>query len=212
MQTEALISMLAASAGPAPRAVVARHLWPVALLGLLLPAAFSAFKWGFLPLQFWAANPGLWLKLGYVLVLSAAACWLVSRLAKPAASARVPALVFAGVLTAMALGAGVWWSQLAAPQQAQALWGHSWRVCPWVVLSLSLPALATGLWVLRQLAPTRPVAAGWAVGLFAGALGASGYAFACAETSPAFVAIWYTLGVLASGALGAVLGPKVLRW
>ncbi len=212
MQTDALITLLAAGAGPAPRAVVARHVWPVAALGLLLPAGFSALKWGWLPLQFWAANPGLWLKFGYVLVLSAAAGWLVARLAKPAASVRAPSLLFAGVLAAMALGSGLWWAQLAGPQQAVAFWGHSWRVCPWVVLSLALPALGAGLWVLRQLAPTRPLAAGWAVGLFAGALGASGYALACAETSPAFVAVWYSLGVLASGALGAALGPRVLRW
>jgi hypothetical protein len=44
------------------------------------------------------------------------------------------------------------------------------------------------------------------------ALGACGYALACAEPSPAFVAAWYTLGILATGALGAALGPRVLRW
>ena len=49
-------------------------------------------------------------------------------------------------------------------------------------------------------------------GLLAGAVGAFGYAFACEEASPAFVAAWYTLGMLMAGALGALLGPRVLRW
>jgi hypothetical protein len=28
----------------------------------------------------------------------------------------------------------------------------------------------------------------------------------------AFVATWYTLGIGLAGALGALLGPRVLRW
>jgi hypothetical protein len=80
------------------------------------------------------------------------------------------------------------------------------------VLALSLPALVGALWALRGLAPTRPGAAGLAAGLLAGALGALGYSLACTELSPAFVAFWYSLGIGLAGALGAVLGPWVLRW
>jgi hypothetical protein len=212
MQTDALIRMLAAGAGPAPRAAVAKRLWPIALLGLALPAVVSMLRWGLIPMATWAVTPGLWLKLGYVLVFAAAALWLVARLSRPAAPTRLPLLVLLAVPTVMALGAGLWWSQLAGPQQAAALWGHSWRVCPWLVLGFSLPALAGSFWALRQLAPTRPRAAGAAAGLLAGALAASGYALTCMETSPAFVAIWYSLGIVASGALGALLGPRLLRW
>jgi hypothetical protein len=46
----------------------------------------------------------------------------------------------------------------------------------------------------------------------AGALGALGYALSCEESSPAFVAVWYTAGVALVGLLGAALGPRVLRW
>ena len=48
--------------------------------------------------------------------------------------------------------------------------------------------------------------------LFAGALGAAGYALACTETSPGFVAAWYSLGIGLTAALGAIVGPRVLRW
>ena len=42
--------------------------------------------------------------------------------------------------------------------------------------------------------------------------GAFGYALSCTELSPAFVAIWYSLGIGLAGALGAALGPWTLRW
>jgi hypothetical protein len=80
------------------------------------------------------------------------------------------------------------------------------------VLVLSLAALAGSIWAVRGLAPTRPGAAGFAAGLLAGSLGAFGYSLSCPEASPAFVAIWYTLGIAFTGAVGAALGPRVLRW
>jgi hypothetical protein len=46
----------------------------------------------------------------------------------------------------------------------------------------------------------------------AGSLGALGYALSCTELSPAFVAVWYSLGIASTGALGAALGPRMLRW
>jgi hypothetical protein len=116
------------------------------------------------------------------------------------------------VVAAMAL-LGVF-AVVAAPsgERMAAVLGHSWSRCPFNVLALSLPALGGALWALRGLAPTRPRAAGLAAGLFAGGLGACGYALACTELSPAFVAVWYSLGIGLSGALGAALGPSTLRW
>jgi hypothetical protein len=77
---------------------------------------------------------------------------------------------------------------------------------------LSIPALGGVLWAMRGLAPTRARMAGLAAGLLAGAVGAAGYALACGETAMTFVAIWYSLGIAMTGALGALLGPRLLRW
>jgi hypothetical protein len=103
---------------------------------------------------------------------------------------------------------------LATPsgERVAAVLGESWSRCPWRVFALSLPALAGALWAVRGLAPTRLRAAGAAAGLLAGAVGAFGYALSCPETSPAFVALWYPLGMAVTAALGALLGPRVLRW
>ncbi len=63
-----------------------------------------------------------------------------------------------------------------------------------------------------MLAPTRPALAGAAAGLAAGALGAFIYAFHCDESAAAFVALWYTFGIVSVGAIGAVAGRVLLRW
>lgn len=211
MKTDELIELLARGAGPAPKAVAARRLAPVAVLGVAASTLLSLTLIGPIPPAFYAtAAP--WIKLGYAASIAAAGAWLTARLARPAARASAPARALALVVAAMsALGLT---ALLAATPAARgdALLGHSWWSCPWNVLAFSLPALAGALWAVRGLAPTRPRAAGLAAGIFAGALGAFGYALSCPELSPAFVALWYTLGIGLTGLLGALLGPRLLRW
>jgi hypothetical protein len=206
-----LIDMLARNAGPAPRALAARRLVPAAGGGMLLSTAAALAFLGPIPSTLFAtAAP--WMKLAYGGALALATGWLAARLSQPAAPVSWPqGLVIAVLLLMAAAGAA---SLVAEPPGArvQALLGPSWLSCPWSVLVLSLPALAAALWAVRGLAPTRPRAAGWAAGLMAGSVGAIGYALACPEASPAFVAVWYTLGIALTGCLGAVLGPRVLRW
>jgi hypothetical protein len=138
--------------------------------------------------------------------------WPFARLARPVAHTRAPWRLVGAVVLAMVL-LGSWQVLQAEPgSRSQALLGHSWASCPWNVLLLSLPALGGAFWALRGLAPTRPRAAGLAAGLLAGAVGAAGYALSCSELSMAFVAVWYTLGIALAGALGALLGPRLLRW
>jgi hypothetical protein len=72
--------------------------------------------------------------------------------------------------------------------------------------------LAATLVVLRGMAPTRPGLAGFAAGAFAGGLAATVYGLHCGESTMVFVGTWYTLGVLGTGALGAVIGKWALRW
>ena len=211
MKTDALIDLLARDAGPAPRAAAARRLWPAVLGGLLLSAGVASAWFGTIPAAMFE-TPAPWVKLLYAGLLGLAAAWLTARLSRPAAPLAQARLATAVVVLTMAtVGAA---SLLAAPADGRlaALLGQSWFSCPGSVLALSLPALAAALWAVRGLAPTRPVAAGFAAGVMAGSVGAFGYALSCPEASPAFVATWYTLGIALTGALGAALGPRVLRW
>lgn len=211
MKTETLIDMLARSAGPAPRAAAARRLAPAAALGLAASALVALAVLGGIPTEMYR-TPAPWMKLAYAGALAAAAGWLTARLSRPVARVRAPALVAAAVVAAMlAIGAGI---VALTPAQAReaAILGHSWSRCPASVFALSLPALAAALWAVRGLATTRPRAAGFAAGLMAGAVGALGYALSCTETSPAFVALWYSAGIALVALLGGVLGPRLLRW
>ncbi|MBA3623182.1 MAG: DUF1109 domain-containing protein [Methylibium sp.] len=211
MKTETLIDVLARGAGPAPRAVAARRLWPAAAVGLLASAAMALTLFGSIPAAMYA-TPAPWIKLAYAAALALAAGWLTARLSRPVARLSWPSrALLAAVVVMAALGA---WTVLAAgpTERLAALVGETWRSCAWNVLAFSMPALGGVLWAVRGLAPTRPRAAGFAAGLLAGAVGALGYALACPEVSPAFVAVWYSLGIALTGVFGAVLGPHVLRW
>ncbi|WP_088280233.1 DUF1109 domain-containing protein [Ideonella sp. A 288] len=211
MKTSELVALLATGAGPAPRAVVARRLLPVVLAGGALSAALAIGVLGLVPERM-LAGQALWTKIAYSAALMLAAGWLASRLARPAAPTGAAWRWVAAVVAVMVLAALAALATMPGAERLRSLLGHSWSICPWTVLALSLPALAGTLWALRGLAPTRPRAAGAAAGLLAGAAGACGYAWACTEESTVFVAAWYTLGIGLTAALGALLGPRALRW
>lgn len=211
MKTDDLITLLARGAGPAPHLAMAPRLVPVALAGVLLSAVLAVGALGAIPAEMYG-TPAPWMKLAYAGALAAAGGWLTARLARPVAALAAPvraALAAVGLM--LALG-GVVLATTPPGQRLAALLGPSWLTCPWSVFLLSLPTLAATLALLRRLAPTRLRAAGFGAGLFAGALGAAGYALSCTEDSAAFVAVWYTLGIALSAGLGALLGPRVLRW
>lgn len=211
MKTDVLIDMLARGAGPAPQAVAARRLWPAAALGLLASAALAVALFGSVPAAMYS-TPMPWIKLAYAAALALAAGWLTAGLSRPVARLSAPRLALLAVAAAMALlGLGAVLSAGPGRQSGQLL-GRTWLTCPSSILALSIPALVAALWAIRGLAPTRPRAAGFAAGLLAGAVGAFGYALACPEMSAAFVAVWYSLGIVLTGVLGAILGPWVLRW
>jgi hypothetical protein len=62
------------------------------------------------------------------------------------------------------------------------------------------------------MAPTRLRATGAVIGLAAGGISAALYSLHCPEAGASFVLTWYTLGILAPALLGALLGPRLLRW
>jgi hypothetical protein len=152
------------------------------------------------------------MKWVYSASLGIAAVAATAQLARPTGrSLRVLWALAVPVL--LLLGIGI--SELArTPKQDWlAMWlGESWKVCPWLVLTLALPIFAGLLWSFRALAPTRLRAAGATAGLAAGAWAATIYCLHCPEVSAIFVLTWYSLGILLAAGLGAVLGPRLLRW
>lgn len=68
------------------------------------------------------------------------------------------------------------------------------------------------IWALRKGAPTNLRRTGAMAGLVAGAVGASAYAFACPVNSIPFIAVWYGAGIALCILIGALVGPRLLRW
>jgi hypothetical protein len=123
----------------------------------------------------------------------------------------VPVLLIAPLLAMWAL-AVVALTGADAQQRAVLFLGQTWDACPLRIAVLSAPVFAAAMWGMRGLAPTRPGLAGAAAGLLAGACGALVYSFHCPELAAPFLGTWYVLGMLIPTALGAIMGPLVLRW
>jgi hypothetical protein len=211
MKTVELIELLSKEAGPAVQVSMARRLVPAGMLGGLVAAILVLAVLGLIP-QSMFFEPGPWIKIAYASALAFAAASLVARVGKPGASGRQAVLAVLGVVGVMAMAGVISYLGTPESERAPALMGHSWLVCPWAILSLSVPVMAGSFWAMRGLAPTDLTLAGTACGVFSGAVAALAYALACTEPAAPFIAVWYTLGIALSGALGAFLGPKFLRW
>jgi hypothetical protein len=98
------------------------------------------------------------------------------------------------------------------PGDTKLLLGASWQSCSLCIAALSVPVTAMIGWAVRRQAPVHLRRAGAAVGMTAGAAAAAIYALACPENSLAFVLVWYSAGIALSTAMGALLGPRLLRW
>jgi hypothetical protein len=65
---------------------------------------------------------------------------------------------------------------------------------------------------LRHGAPTRPAVTGAIAGLMSAGLAATLYASHCTDDSPLFVATWYSIATALVAAIGALAGPRLLRF
>jgi hypothetical protein len=213
MNTDELVQMLARGLEPTPPGVAQRR-WTLALAASVpVAACLMLITLGLRPdlLQV-ATLPMFWLKLALPLALCAGALRVAARLARPGATLGasavwlvIPVAVIWSVAAFALLG--------AAPATRPALlFGETWQACPLYIASLSVPMLLATLWALRGLAPTRLRLAGAAAGLLSGAAAAGVYALHCPELAAPFIAVWYVLGMLLPAVVGALVGPRVLRW
>ncbi|HVL58934.1 MAG TPA: DUF1109 domain-containing protein [Burkholderiaceae bacterium] len=213
MKTDELIAMLAA--GPTAvdsRAYLRRFataLGWAAFGGMLLMAIFLGVR---PDLAQAASVPMFWVKLGFGIVLAAAGVIAAARLGRPGARTGIAGWLVAAPIALLWLGAVLVLIQAEPGERMALVLGQTWRECPWNIALLSVPAFAASFWALRGLAPTRLRIAGAVAGLLAGSIGATVYALHCPELAAPFLAVWYVLGIALTTAVGALLGPRLLRW
>jgi hypothetical protein len=212
MRTDDLIAQLADGLEPVKAGAVTRLLLVALAVGAAASAIVMLSVLG--PRHHFAVvimGFGMWMKLAYTFVVAFFGFWLLERAGRPGADMRPPAAMLALPVLAILLLAGV---QMAAPgaDMHRLVMGQSARVCAMLIVMVAAPSLVAAFWALRRLAPTRLGLAGAGAGLFAGALGAFVYAFHCNEDAAPFVAVWYTLGIALTTAIGAFSGRWALRW
>ncbi|MFP1682350.1 NrsF family protein [Alloalcanivorax sp. C16-1] len=213
MKTDDLITLLANGTEATERHAVGRRLTVAVLIGAMLALALVAGLFGINPaLPRWVGTPLFWWKpaLPALLLIVGLAC--VGRLARPGGTPGRLAVVLLVPAVVMWVAALYPLSTVPAAERPGLILGQTWRTCALNIAMLSLPAFAASVLALRQLAPTRPRAAGAAAGLVAGAIATLAYSLHCPEMAPPFWAIWYLLGMAIPVCAGALLGPRLLRW
>lgn len=213
MKTNELITMLASGAEAVEPDALSRRYRTALGWGAFGTTLLMAILLGVRPDLAEATRlPMFWVKLAFPAALLAAALLAVLRLSRPGVRlGRVPAAVAAPVL-AMWLLAAIVLLGAAPGERDELVLGQSAASCPITITLLSVPLFCSALWALKGLAPTNLALAGAAAGLFSGAGGALVYALYCPEMAAPFIGIWYLLGMLIPAAMGALLGPRLLRW
>ncbi|NYT40741.1 DUF1109 domain-containing protein [Sphingomonas sp. R-74633] len=213
MNTDDLIAQLSRDVPPVRRRAVGWRLAIGLALGGLVSAGLVALVLGIRPdLGLAMRGTAFWVKWSYTFSLAIAAVVMIAQLARPD-SQRLRWTWLLAIPVTLLAGLGALELARTPPGKWLAMWlGHSWMICPWLVLALAMPIFIGLLWSFRRLAPTRLRAAGAAAGLAAGAFAATVYCIHCPEVSAIFVLTWYSLGILLAASLGALLGPRLLRW
>lgn len=213
MTTSDLVDALAADLPPRPPAWTTRRLASGLLSGVAVSLAVTLLLWGPRPdLAAAVATGPFWAKLGFAGLLAASGVAATARFARPGGAARGATACAYATIAVMACLAGAQLARAPAGAERQLLMGSTAASCPWLIMLLALPILAGGIWAMRAMAPTRLSRAGAELGLAAGAGAAVIYALSCDESAIPFVLIWYGLGMAAPTAIGALLGPRLLRW
>lgn len=213
MKTDQWIDLLAADAEPVDSTAHTKRMMLTCAIGLGIAAWWATELWGWrsFDAQDWAM-PMLWVRWAFCLAVIATSWHAVDRLARPGRSLKGLALWVGLPFASMAALALVQITAADPQDRLDLLMGSSALQCPTNIAQVAAPVFMASLWLMSRMAPTQPAWAGAAAGLLAGGVGALGYTFHCTELAAPFLAVWYVLGMAIPAALGAVLGPRLLRW
>ncbi|KAA9385977.1 NrsF family protein [Neorhizobium galegae] len=212
-KTDDIIDALVGDLKPVPRHALARRFaagaLPALAVSLVLMLAILGLR---IDMAEALMLPVFWIKSAYNALLATAAFLAAYQLARPDGS-RGRFFPFAAAIVAIMTVVAV--SQLMmspAETYRTLIIGSSAPHCPLLIFLFALPVFAGNMWVLRRGAPTDLRLTGFIAGIAAGAAGAWVYSWFCTENGMPFVLVWYSLGILLTGILGSLLGPRLLRW
>lgn len=212
MPTQTLIQSLCDDLQPVQRGAVERQIGLACAFGAAISLFILIETLGIQPdLTDMGAIVPFTIKVGYALTLTTLGIDATMALSRPGGAPKFPARTVLYALVALALLALTQLSGNPTHDGAMLL-GGSWQYCSLRIAALSLPITLLMTLAVRAQAPVRLREAGAALGLTAGALAAAIYALSCGEASFGFILLWYSLGIAIATAIGAALGPRILRW
>ncbi|MDY7577800.1 DUF1109 domain-containing protein [Herbaspirillum sp. RTI4] len=213
MKTTDFISLLSAGVAPVERHVAPRRFSRALVLGSLGSIVLMLLFFGVRPdIRVMLVTPLFWAKLAFPLVLAGAALLASARLSRPGIRPGNAWVALSAPLFVVWIAALISLWLTPEDQRVALLMGVSWRTCPFNIALLSIPSFIAVFWAMRGLAPTRLRLAGAIGGLLAGAAATVVYCLHCPEMGVPFWGVWYVLGIGMPTLLGALLGPRLLRW
>lgn len=213
MNNPTLFASLCADLTPVKRANVERQIAMSGLIGGGVSLAALMSTLGIQPGLSTIANvTPLAIKASFAVSLAAVGFTALLKLARPDGRPTDLPKKVAAIFVLLASIALVQSGHVNNADDAKLLLGASWQSCSLRIAALSVPMTAMIGWAVRRQAPIHLRSAGTVVGMTAGAGAAAIYALACTENSSAFVLVWYSVGIALSAAIGALLGPYLLRW
>ncbi|MGA7815773.1 DUF1109 domain-containing protein [Caballeronia sp.] len=213
MKTDDFISLLATGVTPVSQATLARRFCIALLIGVAATTVMVAGVFGIRPdLAQVATTPLFWAKVALPLCLMIGSLLVSTRLARPGVAAGKRWVLVGLPVAAVWIAASYLLTTVPADERLPMILGKTWRGCPFYISMLSVPGFIAVFWALRGLAPTRLALTGAAGGLLAGSTATLAYCLHCPEMGVAFWGAWYLLGMLVPTMVGALLGPRLLRW
>lgn len=211
-KTDDIIDRLAGDLKPVPAFALERRLTLAVLAGIVVSLLLLLFILGMRGDMGGAMTEvGFWIKSAYNALLAVAA--FCCQTSCPARWRERPSFVWLAVIfVAMAAIALVQLGFALPGNYGALIMGSSALHCPFLIIAFALPIFLANFSVLKRSAPADPTLAGFVAGIAAGAAGAWVYSWFCTENGMAFVLIWYSLGILLTGFIGAFAGARLLRW
>lgn len=213
MKTDDLINMLASGPDVSAAKLPIRKFALLIAIGMLVSIIIMVTTLGLRPnMTELAMLPQFWIKMAFVIALAGTGWMTVVRLARPGTRTKILLALIATPIVLIWIAAVASLMNAAPQERASLFWGDTWHYCSWLIAILSLPIFAAVLKIMRDLAPTRLRLAGAGAGFAAGAAATLIYSFHCPEIEAPFLGFWYLIGMLIPTGIGALIGPRVLRW
>ncbi|MBL6751838.1 MAG: DUF1109 domain-containing protein [Nevskia sp.] len=211
MKTDRLIETLSTNLEPVERAGLAKPVALALLAGGLLSLAAMLATLG-LSTDHAAAMGFLGFKVLFALGLVATGALVLIRSLHPGRSTRRPFIAFLALLLLAGLVCAEAFLEGSPAHWSGIVFDPRWTTCVSCIPLFAMVPFAALTWALRKGAPTNLRRTGAMAGLVAGLIGAAVYALHCPADSLLFIAVWYSAAIGFCALVGALAGPRTLRW